>query len=317
MDDEMTHADQWAAWLLHGRQQGMSQRELRRMQRDLTRLRDRTLRGARLRAGQRVLDVGAGIGLLSVEACRSVGRDGLVCALDLSHAALVEAQRLSMDSPGGAQLAAVAGDALALPFAAAQFDAVLTRSVLIYVDDKAAAAREFYRVLKPGGRASLFEPINSAAQKYGYYGQFDFGARGPAHARVLAYQEAHWPHRSAMLGFDERDLVRWFVAAGFAVTLTYEHTEGPDKTLGSAPRREQQEQIAASLARRYNPTMPSYREAAEAVLGEGAAEHLVSIVNAMLAQPRWQAFGAAYVVARRPLHEPSERHKNAAEPPRA
>ena len=39
-------------------------------------------------------------------------------------------------------------------------DVVTTRSVLIYVKDKAAALREFYRVLKPGGRISLFEPVN-------------------------------------------------------------------------------------------------------------------------------------------------------------
>jgi arsenite methyltransferase len=35
-----------------------------------------------------------------------------------------------------------------------------TRSVLIYVADKAGAFREFHRVLRPGGRISLFEPIN-------------------------------------------------------------------------------------------------------------------------------------------------------------
>ena len=39
-------------------------------------------------------------------------------------------------------------------------DAVTTRSVLIYVKDKAAALREFYRVLRHGGRVSLFEPIS-------------------------------------------------------------------------------------------------------------------------------------------------------------
>ena len=39
-------------------------------------------------------------------------------------------------------------------------DAVTTRSVLIYVDRKQESFTEFYRVLKPGGRLSIFEPIN-------------------------------------------------------------------------------------------------------------------------------------------------------------
>ena len=43
----------------------------------------------------------------------------------------------------------------------ASADVVTTRSVLIYVDDKAAAFRAFHRVLKPGGRLSIFEPINN------------------------------------------------------------------------------------------------------------------------------------------------------------
>jgi arsenite methyltransferase len=37
---------------------------------------------------------------------------------------------------------------------------VTTRSVLIYVEDKAPAFEEFFRVLRPGGRLSLYEPIN-------------------------------------------------------------------------------------------------------------------------------------------------------------
>src|SRR5439155_1732817 len=40
-------------------------------------------------------------------------------------------------------------------------DVVTTRSVLIYVAEKERAFREFFRVLRPGGRVSLFEPINS------------------------------------------------------------------------------------------------------------------------------------------------------------
>jgi arsenite methyltransferase len=301
MADAMTPTDQWADWLLRGRQQGMRPRELQRLQRDLSRIRDRTLRGARLRRGQHVLDVGAGTGLLTVEAGRRVGPMGRVCALDISQPALAETQRLVAASPGSAPLSVVLGDAVALPFATAQFDAVLTRSLLIYVANKAAAAREMCRVLKPGGRIALFEPINSASEKYGVYGRRDFGAQGPAHAQILAYQEAHWPHRAAMLDFDERDLVQAFVAAGCAVTLSYEYTEGPDRRVRTGlSRAERRTDVAASLARRYNPSLPSYAEAAAAVLGTDAADHLVQVVTALLTQPGWRASGTAYLVATRP-----------------
>jgi SAM-dependent methyltransferase len=43
-------------------------------------------------------------------------------------------------------------------------DVVTTRSVLIYVEDKPQALREFYRVLKPGGRTALFETVNKREQ---------------------------------------------------------------------------------------------------------------------------------------------------------
>jgi arsenite methyltransferase len=40
-------------------------------------------------------------------------------------------------------------------------DVVTTRSVLIFVQHKDAAFREFHRVLRPGGPVSIFEPINN------------------------------------------------------------------------------------------------------------------------------------------------------------
>jgi ubiquinone/menaquinone biosynthesis C-methylase UbiE len=39
-------------------------------------------------------------------------------------------------------------------------DVTTTRAVLIYVEAKQQAFDEFFRVLRPGGRISLYEPIN-------------------------------------------------------------------------------------------------------------------------------------------------------------
>lgn len=298
---EATEAhDPWAEWLLRGRDQGMSAADLRRQRRGLERIRTGTLRGARLRKGQRVLDVGAGTGLLALEACRRVGPEGAVIALDLSRAALQEAARLYAGSQPDGVFTLVAGDALALPFADQSFDAVLTRSVLIYVADKAAAAREFYRVLKRGGRVSLFEPINSAALRYGEFGGRDFSAVQPARDRVLAHQRATWPHRAAMMDFDERDLAQCFVDAGFNVQLNHWHSDWQAPRLSPRQQARQRDRWRGLLARRGNPTMLSYAEAAQAVLGEGATAHLDQVGEIMLAQPGRLVSAVAYLRGTRP-----------------
>jgi SAM-dependent methyltransferase len=237
----------------------------------------------------------------AIEACRRVGPEGRVVALDISREALQEAGRVASESSGRATLEPVMATATVLPFADSSFDVVLTRSVLIYIDDKAAAVREFFRVLRPGGRVSIFEPINRAAMQYGDYGGGrDLSSVQPAHDRIVAYAWAKWAHRAAMTDFDERDLVSWFVESGFDVQLTYEYTEARGPALSERQQARRRAPAAAALARRYNPTLPSYAEAAEAVLGETAPEHLRRLVEIMLSRPGWGAIGYAYLVARRP-----------------
>src|SRR5439155_21188463 len=118
---------------------------------------DRVLGGARVDVGGTVADVGAGTGLLTLGAVERVGPDGDVLALDVSVDALEELRR----NTSAPNISYLVGRADVLPLPDESVDVVLTRSVLIYVDDKAEAAREFQRVLRVGGRASLFEPINS------------------------------------------------------------------------------------------------------------------------------------------------------------
>ncbi len=87
----------------------------------------------------RVLDLGCGTGftLAQVEGEPRVG-------LDRSAHALAWAR-----GKGGLTLAR--GEASALPFADRSFDVVLALDVLEHVDDDAGAAREAWRVLRPGG----------------------------------------------------------------------------------------------------------------------------------------------------------------------
>ncbi len=256
------------------------------METALRRVRDRVLAGARLRQGMRVVDVGAGIGLLALDACRRVGPSGRVLALDVSHAALTRCLQMPRT---GATLRAVAADAVALPLPDRGVDAVMTRSALIYVVDKARAAVEFHRVLRPGGRVSLFEPINS---HYQWFAGLDLTALEPARSRVFERWQSDADPGSAMTGFDERDLVTHFADAGFeSVELTYEVARRT-----TAARRAD---VVTYLTIRPNPNMVSYEEAAREALGDPADDHLTALATTLTERPSTSVQAVAYLRARR------------------
>ena len=72
---------------------------------------------------------------------------------DISEECLNDCRRLAGD-------AASYHRASAADLGGVSADVVTTRSVLIYVADKERAFAEFFRVLRPGGGPSIFEPIN-------------------------------------------------------------------------------------------------------------------------------------------------------------
>ena len=106
---------------------------------------------AALRPGLRVLDDACGTGLVARLAAEAVGTDGHVTALDLNPAMLAVASALQ--TPEGAAIEWVEGDAQALPFPEASFDVVCCQLGLQFFPDREGAVREMRRVLVPGGRA--------------------------------------------------------------------------------------------------------------------------------------------------------------------
>src|SRR5439155_21086938 len=125
--------DQWAEWLVRTRFAGWTQKEVANALEELGRWRDRVLDGARVDVGETVADVGAGTGLLTLGAVERVGPDGDVLALDVSVDALEELRR----NTSAPNISYLVGRADVLPLPDESVDVVLTRSVLIYVDDKA------------------------------------------------------------------------------------------------------------------------------------------------------------------------------------
>ncbi len=114
---------------------------------------DLAVRAARVKAGERVLDLGCGTGLLSLKLlqaadCRVVGADSTAAMLDIFRKKIRE---LGLE----ARVTLKKADARSLPFEGSSFDLVASTVTLHHVIEKAAVIKRLFALLKPGGRFVL------------------------------------------------------------------------------------------------------------------------------------------------------------------
>jgi arsenite methyltransferase len=119
-----------------------------------TRRRTRLLNVLALKPGEHVLDVGSGPGHYAFAMASAVGDTGRVAGFDIAQDSLETAQRRCS---GLTNVSFHLGDAVALPFDEATFDAVLSTQTFEYLPDVPAALAEIFRVLKSGGRVLIHD----------------------------------------------------------------------------------------------------------------------------------------------------------------
>jgi ubiquinone/menaquinone biosynthesis C-methylase UbiE len=111
---------------------------------------DPLLDAVRLTAGDRVLDIACGTGIVARVARERLGPGATIVGVDLSVPMLGVARRVAPDIDWRE------GDAGALPLRdGEQFDVVCCQQGLQFFPDKPAAVREMRRALAPGGRLAV------------------------------------------------------------------------------------------------------------------------------------------------------------------
>jgi len=290
--------DRWSRWLLERRDAG-DERQRSAIRDGLAPVLERVLGHAEPLEGATLLDVGTGDGLIGLEALTRVGPQGTVIFSDISDTLLghVHAAVAARGLLERAQFVSTPAEDLA-EIPAASVDVVTTRSVLIYVADKPRALEAMWRVLRPGGRISLFEPINALTHLEPadrFWGYEVSAVRDLADKVKASYGGLSEPASAAMMDFDDRDLVALAEAAGFGrIHLELHH----DVEVGASMRAIN---IEALLDSAPNPLAPTARESIAAALTPDEQERFVAGLHRAVEQgDRLRRSAVAYVVASKP-----------------
>lgn len=148
---ETSHASQYAL--------GSTDAEHQRLIRQAARLAqstERFFRDAGISLGQRVLDVGSGVGDVAMLAARLVGPSGEVIGIERDMRSIARA-RARVAEAGLHNVSFMQSDVNQIS-SDKPFDAAVGRLILMYLPDPVAVLRSLYRLLCPGGVLAFQEP---------------------------------------------------------------------------------------------------------------------------------------------------------------
>jgi SAM-dependent methyltransferase len=107
---------------------------------------------AKVRAGERIIDVGCGCGATTIALAEKIGLDGHVLGIDISAPMLARARQRA---PTGLAVDFVLADATVYPFVSASSDLLVSRFGVMFFAEPALSFANLRRALRPSGRLTF------------------------------------------------------------------------------------------------------------------------------------------------------------------
>ena len=173
-----------------------------------------------VRRGERVLDLCCGSGELTRELARQAP-DAHITGADFASKMLAIARQKDGAHPY------IEADALALPFADAEFDAVSVAFGVRNFEDTRRGIREINRVLRPGGRLLVLEFMRPTSPALGrFFGLFN-AVLAPV-GRTLSHHATAYNYLPQSVGgfYSRREFEGLLRAENFADVRSFQHTFG-------------------------------------------------------------------------------------------
>ena len=206
----------WTEWLKNSRFSYMSEEQKQQTLLWLCQVRDKVLDRANLKPDDILIDIGTGNGLLSFgayERLKEMNGSGRVVASDAFNDCVEECFKIAKACGIENEMDFIQTDASDTKLPENCIDVVVMRSVMVHILDKFKAINEFFRILKQGGRVSVFEPVISKNTKY--Y-ELMTPENYPNYQELKAAEDKMVSDKNdPLMNFDENSLKKDFEKAGF------------------------------------------------------------------------------------------------------
>jgi len=208
-----TTVKNWSEWLKSSRFSYMSEEQKEQTFRWLSLVKDKIIDRSNLKPDDTLLDIGTGTGLLAFGAYDFLRQHGKVIASDYVEDCIQECKKIIDSIEPQNKMEFLLSNASNIDLPENSVDVTVMRSVMVHILEKQPVLDECYRVLKPGGRISIFEPIiNSNTRNSELINPDncpDFEKYKEVESIIMTMPN------DSLMNFDEKTLQDNFVKAGF------------------------------------------------------------------------------------------------------